>query len=126
MEVFFLAFRSLGGPLTSSHGVGFLVDYHFNYRMGHVRGNFDLKTMTARVGSGPPCYRLKAATGLRTVKRELTSSFDRNFLVILLVLHSSQRVRCHLDASSQSDVEVIETVLATLPSRHVSRYMATC
>ena len=52
-EVLFLAFRSLGGPLTSSHGIGFLVAYHFNYRMGHVRGNFDLKTMTARVGSGP-------------------------------------------------------------------------
>ena len=52
-EVLFLALRSLGGPLTSSHGIGFLVDYHFNYRMGHVRGNFDLKTMTASVGSGP-------------------------------------------------------------------------
>ena len=52
-KVLFLAFRSLGGPLTSSHGIGFLVDYHVNDRMSHVRGNFDLKTMTARVGSGP-------------------------------------------------------------------------
>ena len=51
--VLFLAFRSLGGPATSSHGSGFLVDYHFKYSMGHVRGNFDLKKMTARVGSGP-------------------------------------------------------------------------
>ena len=31
----------------------FLADYHFLNSMGHVRGNFDLKTMTARVGSGP-------------------------------------------------------------------------
>ena len=32
-------------------------------------------------------------------KRGLTSSFDRNFLVILLVLHTSKWVRCHLDAT---------------------------
>ena len=49
----FVAYRSLGGPLTSSHCIGLLADYHFNYSMCHVRGNFDLKTMTARVGSGP-------------------------------------------------------------------------
>ena len=45
----FVAYRSLGGPLTSSHCIGLLADYHFNYSMCHVRGNFDLKTMTARV-----------------------------------------------------------------------------
>ena len=74
-EVIFLAFRSLGGPLTSSHGVGFLVDYHFNYRMGHVRGNFDLKTMTARVGSGPLSLSPVRDKALH-VKCVLTSSFD--------------------------------------------------
>ena len=49
----FVAYRSLGGPLISSHYLGLLTDYHFNYSMRHVRGNFDLKTMTVRVGSGP-------------------------------------------------------------------------
>ena len=63
-KVLFLAFRSLGGPLTSSHGIGFLVAYHFNYRMGHVRGNFDLKTMTARVGAGPPVTAPKQRQGV--------------------------------------------------------------
>ena len=49
----FVAYKSLGGPLISSHYIGLLADYHFNYSMCHVRGNFDLKTMAARVGSGP-------------------------------------------------------------------------
>ena len=78
------------------------------------------------VSDRAPCHCLTSVTRPCTLMRGLTSSFDRNFLVILLVLHTSKRVRCHLDASSQSEVEVIETVLATLPSRHVSRYMATC
>ena len=51
-EVLF-ASRSLGGPLTLFHCLSLLADYHFLYSMGHVRGNFDLKTMAARVGSGP-------------------------------------------------------------------------
>ena len=74
-EVLFLAFRSLGGPLTSSHGIGFLVDYHVNDRMSHVRGNFDLKTMTARVGSGP-LSPSPARDKALLVKRGLSSSFD--------------------------------------------------
>ena len=49
----FSSFQVLGRSSTSSHGIGFLVDYHVNDRMSHVRGNFDLKTMTTRVGSGP-------------------------------------------------------------------------
>ena len=49
----FVAYRSLGGPLTPSPYIGLLADYHFNHSMCHVRGNFDLKTMTVRVGSGP-------------------------------------------------------------------------
>ena len=78
------------------------------------------------VSDRAPCHCLTSVTRPCTLMRGLTSSFDRNFLVILLVLHTSKWVRCHLDASSQSEVEVIETVLATLPSRHVSRYMAKC
>ena len=52
-EAALFASRSLGGPLTFFHCLSFLADYDFLYSMGHVRGNFDLKTMTARVGSGP-------------------------------------------------------------------------
>ena len=74
-EVLFLAFRSLGGPLTSSHGIGFLVDYNFYYRIGHVQGNFDLKTMTTRVGSGP-LSPSPARDKALLVKRGLSSSFD--------------------------------------------------
>ena len=49
----FSRFQVFGRSSHIIFGNGFLVDYHFNYRMGHVQGNFDLKTMTARVGSGP-------------------------------------------------------------------------
>ena len=53
-EPVLFASRSLGGPLTLFNCLNFLADYHLLNSMGHVRGNFDLKTMTARVGSGPP------------------------------------------------------------------------
>ena len=49
----FSSFQVLGRPSESSHGIGFLADYRFYYPIGHVRGNFDLKTMTVRVRSGP-------------------------------------------------------------------------
>ena len=82
------------------------------------------------VWSGPACHGQVSATR-RTWERELTSSFDRKFLVIILILYFcnflyQHRARCHLGASSQSEVEVIETVLAQTPSRHVGRLMATC
>ena len=62
-EVLF-ASRSLGGPLTFFHCLSFLADYDFLYSMGHVRGNFDLKTMTARVGSGPSVTAPKQRQGV--------------------------------------------------------------
>ena len=49
----FSSFQVLGRLSESSHGLGFLADYRFYYPIGHVQGNFDLKTMTARVASGP-------------------------------------------------------------------------
>ena len=88
-----------------------------------MRGNFDLKTMTVRVGSGPLSLSPVRDKAL-LVTSGLSSSFDRNFLVVLLYYILVKWVRCHLDLS---EVEVIETSnLATLPSRHVSGYMANC
>ena len=91
--------------------------------MGDERGNFDLKTMTVRVGSGPLSLSPVRDKAL-LVKSGLSSSFDRNFLVVLLYYILVKWVRCHLDLI---EVEVIETSnLATVPSRHVSGYMANC
>ena len=97
----FSSFQVLGRSSTSSHGIGFLVDYNFYCRIGHVQGNFDLKTMITRVRSGP-LSPSPARDQALLVKRGLSSSFDQNFLVILLVLHTSKRVRCHLDVSLQA------------------------
>ena len=52
-EPVLVASRSLGGPLKFLNCLNFLADYHFLNSMGHVRGIVDLKTMAARVGSGP-------------------------------------------------------------------------
>ena len=60
----FSSFQVLGRLSESSHGIGFLADYRFYYPIGHVRGNFDLKTMAARVGSSPPVTAPKLVTGL--------------------------------------------------------------
>ena len=88
-----------------------------------MRGNFDLKTMTARVGSGPLSLSSVRDKAL-LVTSGLSSSFDRNFLVVPLFYILVKWVRCHLDLI---EVEVIETSnLATVPSRHVSGYMANC
>ena len=76
----FSRFQVFGRSSHIIFGNRFLVDYHFNYRMGHVQGNFDLKTMTTRVGSGP-LSPSPARDKALLVKRGLTSSFDRNFLV---------------------------------------------
>ena len=62
-EVLF-AYRSLCGPLTHFHCLSFLAAYHFLNCIGHVRGNFNLKTMAARVGSSPPVTAPKQRQGL--------------------------------------------------------------
>ena len=62
-EVLF-AYRSLRGNLTHVHRLSFLVDYYFLNCIGHVRGNFNLKTMAARVGSSPPVTAPKQRQGL--------------------------------------------------------------
>ena len=62
-EVLF-AYRSLRGPLTQFHCLSFLVDYYLLNCIGHVRGNFNLKTMAARVGSSPPVTAPKQRQGL--------------------------------------------------------------
>ena len=71
----FPSFQVLGRPSESSHGIEFLADYRFYYTIGHVRGNFDLKTMTVRVGSGPLSLSPVRDKAL-FVMCVLTSSFD--------------------------------------------------
>ena len=76
------------------------------------------------VSDRPPLLPPQSSDRAWHVMRVLASAFDRNFLVILLYYILVKWVRCHLDLS---EVEVIETSnLATLPSRHVSGYMANC
>ena len=58
------AYRSLSGPLTHFHCLSFFENYHFLNCIGHVRGNFNLKTMAARVGSSPSVTAPKLVTGL--------------------------------------------------------------
>ena len=71
-----------------------------------------------------PCHWSPVRDKALLVKSGLSSSFDRNFLVVLLYYILVKWVRCHLDLN---EVEVIETSnLATVPSRHVSGYMANC
>ena len=71
-----------------------------------------------------PCHWSTVRDKALLVKSGLSSSFDRNFLVVLLYYILVKWVRCHLDLI---EVEVIETSnLATVPSRHVSGYMANC
>ena len=60
----FSSFQVLGRLSESSHGIGCLADYRFYYPIGHVRGNFDLKTMAARVGSSPPVTAPKQRQGV--------------------------------------------------------------
>ena len=62
-EVLF-AYRSLRGPLPIFHCLSFLVDYYLLNCIGHVRGNFNLKTMAARVGSSPPVTAPKQRQGV--------------------------------------------------------------
>ena len=76
------------------------------------------------VSDRPPLLPPQSSDRALHVKRVLASAFDWNFLVILLYYILVKWVRCHLDLN---EVEVIETSnLATVPSRHVSGYMANC
>ena len=71
-----------------------------------------------------PCHWSPVREKVSLVTSGLSNSFDRNFLVVPLYYILVKWVRCHLDLI---EVEVIETSnLATVPSRHVSGYMANC
>ena len=62
-EVHF-AYWSMSGPPSHFHCLSFFEDHHFLNGIGHVRGNFNLKTMAARVGSSPPVTAPKLRQGL--------------------------------------------------------------
>ena len=106
-----------------------LVDSNFSYSMDHEQGNFDQLTMRARcltIAPGQGHVSRSGVFGSAGCQVHLIDIFLFFYIFLYFIIFVEIiGYALFLAPTRRVEVEVSETVLAAIPSRHVGRLMAT-